>query len=54
MKPARFTDVQIVRILQETHKSPVVEVAKRHVVSEALIYSWRKMYSDMGTDHAQF
>ena len=29
MKRARFTDEQIVRILQEADKSPVVEVAKR-------------------------
>jgi putative transposase len=33
MKRARFTDEQIVRILQEADKSPVVEVAKRQGVS---------------------
>ena len=50
MKRARFTDEQIVRILQEADKSPVVEVAKRHGVSEPSIYAWRKNFGDMGTD----
>jgi putative transposase len=50
MKRARFTDEQIVRILQEADKSPVVEVAKRHGVSEPSIYAWRKKFGDMGTD----
>ena len=38
MKRARFTDEQIVRILQEADRSPVAEVAKRHGVSESSIY----------------
>ncbi len=50
MKRARFTDEQIVRILQEADKSPVVEVAKRHRVSEPSIYAWCKKFGDMGTD----
>jgi putative transposase len=50
MKRARFTDEQIVRILQEADKSPVVEVAKRHGVSEPSIYAWRKKFGDMSTD----
>ena len=49
MKRARFTDEQIVRILQEADKSPVVEVAKRHGVSEPSIYAWRKKFGDLGT-----
>jgi putative transposase len=50
MKRARFTDEQIVRKLQEADKSPVVEVAKRHGVSEPSIYAWSKKFGDMGTD----
>ena len=50
MRRARFTDEQIVRILQEADKSPVVEVAKRHGVSEPSIYAWRKKFGDMGID----
>ena len=49
-KRARFTDEQIVRILQEADQSPVVEVAKRHGVSEPSIYAWRKKCGDLGTD----
>jgi putative transposase len=50
MKRARFTDEQIVRILQEADRAPVAEVAKRHGVSEPLIYTWRKKFGDMDTD----
>ena len=50
MKRARFTDEQIVRILQEADRSPVAEVAKRHGVSEPSICAWRKKFGDMGTD----
>ena len=48
MKRARFTDEQIVRILQEANRSPVAEVAKRHGVSEPSIYAWRKKFGGMG------
>jgi putative transposase len=50
MKRARFTDEQIFRILQEADQSPVVEVAKRHGVSEPSIYAWRKKFGDLDTD----
>jgi len=50
MKRSRFTDEQIVRILQEADKDPVAEVAKRHGVSEPSTYAWRKKFGDLGTD----
>lgn len=50
MMLARFTEEQIVQIVQEADKSPVVEVAMRHGVSEPSIYVWRKKFVDMGTD----
>jgi putative transposase len=50
MKRVRFTDEQIVRILQEADQSPVVEVDKRHGISEPSIYAWRKKLGDLGTD----
>jgi len=50
MKRSRFTDEQIVRILQEADKDPVAELAKRQGVSEPSIYAWRKKFGDLGTD----
>ena len=50
MKKARFTDEQIVRILQEADRDPIAVVAKRHGVGESSIYVWRKRFGDMGTD----
>lgn len=51
MKRARFSDEQIVRILQEADRSPIAEAAfMRHGVSEPSIYSWRKKFGDLGTD----
>jgi len=50
MKRSRFTDEQIVRILQEADRDPMAQVAKRHGVSEPSIYAWRKKFGDMGAD----
>jgi putative transposase len=50
MKKSRYNDEQIVRILREADQSPIAEVAKRHGVSEASIYSWRKRFGDMAGD----
>ena len=32
------------KILREADSSPVSEVAKKHVVSEATIYAWRRRF----------
>lgn len=47
MKKARYNDEQIVRILRETDKDTIAEVSKRHGVSEATIYAWRKKFGGM-------
>lgn len=47
MKKKRYSEEQIVRILRETDRDTVPEVAKRHGVSEASIYIWRKRFGTM-------
>ena len=53
MKKSRYSEEKIVRILRETDKEPVVEVAKRHGVSEQSIYGWRKRYGEFGVDEVR-
>jgi putative transposase len=49
MKPGRF----IVRILRETDQDSVAVVAKRHRVSDATIYIWRKKFGQLDTDEVK-
>lgn len=47
MKQARYSDEQMVRILREADQMPVAQVAKKHGVSEASIYLWRKKFGEL-------
>jgi len=47
MKKSRYNEEQIVRILRETDRDSVAEVAKRHGVSVPSIYAWQKRYGEL-------
>ncbi len=46
MKQKRFSEKQIVRILKEaeTGQIPIVEVCRKHAISEFTFYRWRRKY----------
>jgi putative transposase len=48
MKKTRFTEAQIVSILNELEAGmPVVELSRKHGVSDATIYNWRTKFGEM-------
>jgi putative transposase len=52
MKKSRFTEEQVVRMLQEVDRTSAAAVAKAHGVSEQTLYNWRKQYDGMAVENA--
>ena len=53
MRKTKFTEEQMVKIIRETDKSPIAEVAKKHGVSEQNIYVWKRRFGTMNSDEAK-
>lgn len=54
MKRKRFSDEKIIGVLKEQEAGAKVdEICRRHVISSATFYTWRKKYGDMEASDAR-
>jgi len=50
----RFTEEQIVKILQEAQKAKTEqEVIRKHNISDTTFYRWKKLYGGMGVSEVK-
>lgn len=54
MKKSRFTEVQIVGVLQEHEKgAKVADLCRRHGITETTFYRWKKKYGGLQVSEAK-
>ena len=53
MRKSRFSEEQMVKLVRETDKTSIAEVAKKHGVSDATLYKWRQRYAGMNVEEAK-
>jgi putative transposase len=54
MRKGRFSEEQIIKVLKE-HQSgiPIVELCRKHGISDATFYTWRTKYGGMEVSDAR-
>jgi putative transposase len=50
MRNGRFFEEQMVGILREVDRNPVIQLAKKHGISGQAIYTWRQRISGVTAD----
>ena len=54
MKKSRFSEEQIIAVLKEHQAGiPVAELCRKHGISDATFYNWRKKYGGMDVSDAR-
>jgi putative transposase len=54
MRKSRFTDEQIVQVLQEWDKgAKLADLVRRHGVTEQTLYRWKKKYGGLQVNEAK-